>query len=824
MSGLTGNNIIAGSSGQVSGYNIDNSLRGGSGNNLQFSGAASNRKTLTFSTWIKRSDNLNAYGYLFSAGSNSSNYETLVFFPGTGPGVGASLHYQNFIGNSLQAYFSTEMSFRDSGAWYHIVFVKDTTNATAADRLKLYVNGELVDFVVSGTYGYTHIALNQEGYWNNGSANHYINGAIFGGVNRSYLAETHFIDGIALTAASFGETDADTNQWKPVEYEGSYGANGYYLKYQDSSALGDDYSGNNNDLTVTGYVATDQVLDSPTNNFSTINLLLNDYTTSWTLSEGNLKFSATSDSFKRSSFMLPSSGKWYCEVRIDDNTIPYMGVASLDPLLGTYNIVKGTFFYNNSGLNSSYVGYDGGNLVGYSNASNGDIVGIAHNSSNGETSYYLNNSLLRTVTTAHFSDDFTFYFAHGSSGGSSGMTVNFGQDSSFAGQTTAQGNGGVGEDFYYTPPTGYKALNTNNLDDSSIALPEEHFEAVVYVGDGNSTQEVTTSFEPDLIWNKNRTTVYHHRLFDRVRGLDKSVYSNLNSAEDTYQDYGYPTATSSTSVTVGQGTDTNKLINLNNQNYVLWNWKADSTSGSSNTDGTITSTVSANTTSGFSIVKYTGTGVAGDTMGHGLSQAPEMVIMKKRISNGSDGVRGWHVWAKYLTDGNYLSLNATNAQFNARDFGEVGNATYPYTAPTASLITFGGVNTGAYQEVNYNGDDYIMYCFHSVEGYSKVGSYTGNGSTDGTFFYTGFRPAFIMFKNTTATGNWVIVDNKRNTYNEINKTLWADLSSTEGTYAWGDFTSNGFKFRNTSNGLNNSGQNYIYLAIAESPFKYSNAR
>ena len=346
----------------------------------------------------------------------------------------------------------------------------------------------------------------------------------------------------------------------------------------------------------------------------------------------------------------------------------------------------------------------------------------------------------------------------------------------------------------------------------------------MYVGDGNSTQEVTTSFEPDLIWNKNRTTVYHNRLFDRVRGLDKSVYSNLNSAEDTYQDYGYPTATSSTSVTVGQGTDTNKLINLNNQNYVLWNWKADSTSGSSNTDGTITSTVSANTTSGFSIVKYTGTGVAGDTMGHGLSQAPEMVIMKKRISNGSDGVRGWHVWAKYLTDGNYLSLNATNAQFNARDFGEVGNATYPYTAPTASLITFGGVNTGAYQEVNYNGDDYIMYCFHSVEGYSKVGSYTGNGSTDGTFFYTGFRPAFIMFKNTTATGNWVIVDNKRNTYNEINKTLWADLSSTEGTYAWGDFTSNGFKFRNTSNGLNNSGQNYIYLAIAESPFKYSNAR
>ena len=177
-----------------------------------------------------------------------------------------------------------------------------------------------------------------------------------------------------------------------------------------------------------------------------------------------------------------------------------------------------------------------------------------------------------------------------------------------------------------------------------------------------------------------------------------------------------------------------------------------------------------------------------------------------------------------MTDGNFLAFHSTSAQFGSRDFGEVGSGTYPYTAPTASTIYLGGSATGQYQESNYSGDTYIMYCFHSVDGYSKVGSYTGNGSTDGTFIYTGFRPAYFMFKRTDSTSSWVIVDNKRNTYNVVNKTVWADLSSAEGTYTWGDFVSNGFKFRDASNGLNNSSATYIYLAFAESPFKYSNAR
>ena len=246
--------------------------------------------------------------------------------------------------------------------------------------------------------------------------------------------------------------------------------------------------------------------------------------------------------------------------------------------------------------------------------------------------------------------------------------------------------------------------------------------------------------------------------------------------------------------------------------------------GVSDLSGTMASVINTNTTSGFSIVKYTGSGVAGDTMGHGLSQTPEMVIMKKRISNGSDGVRGWHVWTKDLTDGNYLALHATNAQFVARDFGEVGNGTYPYTAPTSSLITFGGVNTGAYQEVNYNGDDYIMYCFNSVEGYSKIGKYTGNGATDGTFVYTGFRPACIIFKRINTTSNWTMFDNKRDPQNGVGREIYADLSNVEGGHYDGlDFLSNGFKARNTTGGFNGAGT-IIYMAFAESPFKYANAR
>jgi hypothetical protein len=386
--------------------------------------------------------------------------------------------------------------------------------------------------------------------------------------------------------------------------------------------------------------------------------------------------------------------------------------------------------------------------------------------------------------------------------------MNFGQDSSFAGNKTAQGNGGVGEDFYYTPPTGYKALNTNNLPDPSIALPNEHFEAVLYTGDGNSTKDVTTNFEPDFIWNKNRTIAYHHRLFDRVRGLDKSVYSNLTSTEDTYQDYGYPTATSSTSVTVGQGTDSANLINNSGQNYVMWNWKAGGTAVS-NTDGTITSSVSANPTAGFSIVSYTGNGSANQTVGHGLSVKPQIKIIKSRSI-----VEQWVVTGEVIGPADYrIFLQSTAATGIASGY-------YPVDTSTTLGISGSNVSIGH----NQSSATYITYCFHSVEGYSKVGGYTGNGSADGTFVYTGFKPAFILWKSTSAAENWQLQDDKMNPYNVVDGKLFANQTAAEYTGAEVDFVSNGFKLRHSGGGGNGSSETLIYLAIAESPFKYANAR
>ena len=705
----------------------------------------------------------------------------------------------DFWSTDQDQYNSSSITLNND-TWYHVAVTRD------GNTLRHYIDG-----VQYGSNAFTETMSDTSTTLQIGSYDASGLGLIDGYMDEIRISDTcRYPDGTTFTPSTTAFTaDANTKLLIHSDFNGGLGA---------------DNSGNQNDYSLTNITIDDQVLDSPTNNFSTINAIANDYTSSWTLSEGNLKFSATGDSLKRSSFMLPSSGKWYCEVMIDNNVIPYMGVASLDPLLGSYNIVRGTFFYNNSGLNSSYVGYDGGNLIGYSNASNGDIVGIAHDSTTGETKYYLNNSLLRTVTTAYPSDDFTFYFAHGSSGGSSGMTVNFGQDSSFAGAKTAQGNQDVNDkgDFYYAPPTNYLALCEDNLPDPSIADPTAHFETVLYTGDGNTTKSVNIGMNPDLSWVKRRdSTGHHHSLVDTVRG-DNALNSDQDIAEYAVSAFDFNT---DNTIDVPYYAN-NYSMNTSSATYVAWNWKAGGTA-SSNTDGDITSSVSANTTSGFSIVKYTGSGVAGDTMGHGLSQAPEMVIMKKRISNGADGVRGWHVWHKDLTDGNYLALHATNAQFGARDFGEVGNGTYPYTEPTASLITFGGVNTGQYQEVNYNGDDYIMYCFHSVEGYSKVGTYTGNGSTDGPFTYTGFRPAWIMLKNATTGGggyNWVINDSKRVGYNPDNPRLRANLTGIEDDTGRLDIFSNGFKMTQTYTEANQSGATFVYLAFAESPFKTANAR
>jgi hypothetical protein len=324
---------------------------------------------------------------------------------------------------------------------------------------------------------------------------------------------------------------------------------------------------------------------------------------------------------------------------------------------------------------------------------------------------------------------------------------------------------------------------------------------VLYTG-ADPTKSVTgVGFQPDLVWAKRRNVAATHNIVDAVRGASKYLYSNLTDAEGTYTDK--LTSFDSDGFTCGTDVTGTGTINTAGDTFVAWCWKADNTSGSSNTDGSITSTVSANTDAGFSIVKWASSSYS-DTIGHGLTQAPDMIIAKEL-----DGSRNWLVYHSAVGDGYYAALN-TNGAFVSPSVGRLD---------TVTSTTF------------ICGTDYtnqIAYCFHSVDGFSKFGSYTGNGSSDGPFVYTGFRPAFVMVKRTDGgTNNWVIYDKERDPYNYVDSRLFPNTSGSESgggaSYSY-DFTSNGFKLRSIGSEHNISGGTYIYMAFAENPFKYANAR
>jgi hypothetical protein len=334
---------------------------------------------------------------------------------------------------------------------------------------------------------------------------------------------------------------------------------------------------------------------------------------------------------------------------------------------------------------------------------------------------------------------------------------------------------------------------------TDIDKPDDYFNTVLYTGTGASNSVTGVGFQSDLLWFKNRSSALNHILFDSVRGIDKYFYVNLTEAEGTSATI--LTAVGSDGFTVGA----NDNVNENTKGIVSWNWLAGG-AGVSNTAGDITSTVSANTTSGFSIVSYTGNGTSSATVGHGLGVAPKMTIIKQRNSSN-----GWNVWTFANNAGDpdsFGELNSTAAWY--QDQGGDG----PYTTqPTSSLLTL-----TAYGQVNGNTNTYIAYCFAEKKGFSKFGSYTGNGNADGTFVYTGFKPAFVMLKRTNDTAHWQMQDSKRIGFNPENERLYASDSAAEQTINFIDLLSNGFKCITTDAGANGSGDNFIYMAFAENPF------
>ena len=337
---------------------------------------------------------------------------------------------------------------------------------------------------------------------------------------------------------------------------------------------------------------------------------------------------------------------------------------------------------------------------------------------------------------------------------------------------------------------------TNGLDD-----PTQLFNTILWTGDGNSSRSITgVGFAPDMVWWKGRTTTFDHRLIDTLRSgtYPKLLYPNLNILES--EDVNNAESIDSDGFTIGSG----NAVNQSGQTYVAWNWKAGGT-GSSNTDGSITSTVSANTTAGFSIVSYTGTGSAG-TVGHGLSSAPSIIIIKVLTNTAND----WVVYHQATGNNQSTFLNANNAVFS--------NAFINNTTPTSSVFSVDGSNYSSGSSRNY-----IAYCFAEKKGYSKFGSYTGNGSTDGSYIHLGFKPAWVMLRRTDTTQDWYMFDNKRDTINPMDIYLRANESGAEpSAFTFFDFLSNGFKCRNSASAVNASGGTYIFMAFAESPFVNSN--
>jgi hypothetical protein len=562
-----------------------------------------------------------------------------------------------------------------------------------------------------------------------------------------------------------------------------------------SNDLGIDRSGNGNNWTVNNMTYSDQMLDTPTNNFATFNAI--DATNS-TFSEGNLKFAHSSiPAFARSTMSM-KSGKWYYEI-IGTTQYGMHGVTTFESGMPTHwlgNDPSGwAYNYTDQHIRNSPTDYAYGDTY-----TTGDIIGIALDVDTPSITFYKNGVSQGTFTT-NFPANKEWFFASGGDWSGASWIANFGQDSSFAGTKTAQGNqdsNGIG-DFYYTPPSGFLALCTANLPNVAVK-PSQHFNTVLYSGTGSVQTISGVGFQADFTWIKSRSNADTHTAFDILRqyGL---LYPNTTQVEGNTGG-GWLRSWASD----GFDVDVAGPINTNNQTYVSWNWRANG-SGSANSNGSTNSTVSANTDAGFSIVSYTGTG-SNATVGHGLSVAPEMVIVKSRSS-----VESWICYTEATGNTGYLPLNATSAFSSS-------STMFNNTSPTASLFTVGTNNA-----TNSNTQTYIAYCFHSVDDYSKVGSYVGNGSTDGTFIYTGFRPAYVMWKETSAgTHGWMIHDNARSTYNPSSNYLRAESAAPEGSYPFADFTSNGFKQRHTSTWANGNGVNYIYIAFAETPFKYSNAK
>ena len=890
------NEAIIGAAGQSSGYEIKQSVKFDDNRGAYLNrtpGTAGNRKTWTWSGWLK----LGALSQqrAFFAGSTANNDAGFT-----------SIEIRNDNKLYVSGYnttwrISTQL-FRDPSAWYHIVIVWDTTQATANDRIKVYLNGsQITDFDTTNN-------PSQDATGGvNGAAAHYI--STYDGSNwewDGYLAEVNFIDGSALDPTDFGEYD-DNGVWRPIKYAGSYTGNSFYLKFEqgalgtDSSGLGNnwttnelweeigtpDYAGNwigstsgsfysgswenvfNGDVTVgsnyiyayqntatltfstalsgvievfgsdggagdtnSGYIALSDgsswsinsvaranaqwhsfgsksnittitvsspgghgailgairvdgnllanisakanyvnMADTPTTNWCTLNPL--NTGAAYTLSNGNLEFTSSTNWDGTTGTFVVSSGKWYYEFTRGSGTSGLVGWCEPQ----NYDVTtepgdpanSSVWRYRDDGTKRN--GEAGGQSYGATWTSVGDVIGCALDLDAGTIAFYKNGSSQGTAYS-NLSGK-TLVPVIGFYNCTIASSVNFGQ-----------------RDFEYTPPTGFKALNTSNLPAPEIKDGTKYFNTVLYSGTGTSNSITGVGFSPDFVWLRPRDNADHHRLNTTTQGANRALSSNLQDAE-----YGptnaYLDSFDSDGFTVSSN---DNGWNNTGYNYVSWNWK----------EGAVP---------GFEIVTYTGNGYPTSNtqnISHNLGVAPSFITIKNRSRSSqwlhyvkplgaTKGLEGWHDGDSAYTNANYFNN----------------------TEPTSTQFTVGTDSGG-----NWQGDNFIAYLWAEVDGFFKVGTYERNGSTDGPFIYLGFTPALIIIKEYAAgTEGWPIYDNKRLGYNPNDTPMFINSTNTESyiqtTYPNEiDFLSNGFKIRNNDSRQNStvSSYRYLYWAWAVNPF------
>ena len=776
----------------------------------------------TLSVWIKRSTLGSEQGILGS----SATAEYIRFESND------SLRYRLYTSSSQRISMITSTKFRDTANWFHLVCAVDLSNTTDNDKAIIYVNGTrqpLSTNITTSTDTYNSKMLQNGGhYWNLGRYSGY-----FGG----YMSDVHLIDGQQLDPTYFAETK--NGVWIAKEYTGTYGNSGARLQFKQTgssagaSGIGADTSGNGNHFNAYNVSSYDSNMpDSPENNFCTLNpILATAQTDTATYSQGNLQYTATNAYDTAIGTIGVHTGKWYYETKLVGNGNQMIGLRAsphdqATSFLGQNTSNSGIGHYRTVGVYNESSGGDS-----LFTAVDGDVIGIAFDADNGYVWFSKNGSFYGTVDTS--SNRYTLAswtsgeFLFPAQGYRDSRICNFGQDASFVGTftggdvgTETDGNG-IGA-FKYAPPTGYLALCSSNLPDTTLSpnqdeQAEDHFNIVKYTGNGYPTSNGQTisgvGFQSDFTWIKDMDrNGYNHYLLDSSRGATKALRSNVSNGENT--EGASLTSWNADGFVLGA----NNEVNYQNDEFVAWNWKANggttTTNDASATGvGDIDSVIQANTTAGFSIVTFTGNGSdSTNTIAHGLGAKPSMYIVKDRDTN----VHGhFMVYHKDTAPSNHYNLfmsgYGTNAANNA-GFGSSDPATTTTFKPAVTAYT------------NNNGSTYVAWLWTEIKGFSRFGTYDGRDGGN-VFIYTGFRPSFFMCKNTETAGtNWLVFDDVRDTANAIELELnWNNTDQQNDNGREIDFVSNGIKIRTSDNNNISSGDAFIYMAFARQPFKFSNA-